>query len=111
MGAVAAGRLAVAADPVAGEREQERGEPERPERRGVDEQPGEEAADGADDRAAEERDRDERDEQEVGHAAEHVEIDVKIETWRIAATKSSSAGLDGVERSRQVRDRLRRRGR
>ena len=50
--AVAAGRLAVAADPVAGEREQERGDAERPEVRRVDEQPGEEAADRAEDRAA-----------------------------------------------------------
>ena len=55
---VAARRLAVAADPVADQREQERAEPERLERRRVDDQPGEEPGAGADDRAAQQRDRD-----------------------------------------------------
>ena len=45
-----------------------------PERRGVDEEPGEEAADGAGDAAAEQGDRDERDEQDVGDGAEDVDL-------------------------------------
>ena len=50
--AVASGRLAVAADPEAGEREQERGEAERAELGDVEQEPGPEAADRAEDRAA-----------------------------------------------------------
>ena len=73
VGAVAAGRLAVAADPVAGDREQQRGDAERPEVRRVDEQPGPEAGDGAEDRAAQQRDAEQRDEQEVRRAAEDVD--------------------------------------
>ena len=58
--------LAVAAGPVAGEREQERREAERPERRDVDDQAGGEPGDRPGDGAAKQRDRDERDEQDVG---------------------------------------------
>ena len=72
--AVAAGRLAVAPDPVAGERQHERRQPELAERRRVDEEAGEEAADRADDGAAQERDGDERHEHEIRHAAEHVHL-------------------------------------
>ena len=71
--AVAPGRLAVAADPVAGERQQQRGDAERPEVRGVDEQAAEEAGGRAEDRPAQERDRDERHEQQVGRAADDLD--------------------------------------
>ena len=74
MRAVAAGRLAVAPDPVAGEGQDERREAERAERRGVDDEPREEAADGSGDAAAEQRDRDERDEQDVGDGAEDMSL-------------------------------------
>src|SRR5205085_3879152 len=63
--AVAAGRLAVAADPVAREREQQGADAERAEVRGVDQEPAREAGDRPGDRAAEERDAEERDEQQV----------------------------------------------
>ena len=63
-------RLAVAPSPVAGERQEQRGDAERLERRRVEDKAREEAAGGAEDRAAQERDRDERDEQDVRHAAE-----------------------------------------
>src|SRR5437764_2257510 len=56
--AVAAGRLAVAADPVAGDSQDERREPERAEVGGVDDEPGAEAAGGAEDGAAQARDAD-----------------------------------------------------
>ena len=74
MSAVAPGRLPVAADPEAREREDERGEPERPERGGVDDQAGEEAAGRAGDAAAQERDRHERHEKQVGRRSEHVDL-------------------------------------
>jgi len=48
---VAAGGLAVAADPVADQRQEERAEPERLERGRVEDQPGEEPGAGAHDRA------------------------------------------------------------
>ena len=72
MRAVASGRLAVASDPVAGDREDERREPEPAERRGVDEQAGEEPGARADDGSAEQRDGNERHEQHVGDAVEDV---------------------------------------
>src|SRR5579864_9424282 len=65
-------RLAVAADPVAGDGQDERGEAELAESRRVDDEAGEEPGDGADDRPAEERDADERHEQHLRDAAEHV---------------------------------------
>ena len=65
MRAATAGRLAVASGPVAGQRQQQRGEAERPERGHVDDQPGEEPGDGSGDRPAEQRDRNEGDEQHV----------------------------------------------
>src|SRR5579864_712524 len=69
---VPSGRLAVAADPVAGDGQDERGEAELAESRRVDDEAGEESGDGADDRPAEERDADERHEQHLRDAAEHV---------------------------------------
>ena len=57
--AVAARRLAVAADPVARDGEHESGQPELPERRDVDEDAAEEPAHRAEHRAAQERDGDE----------------------------------------------------
>ncbi len=74
MAAIASGRLSVASDPVAGDGEHERGQSQRAERRSVDEQSGEEAAERADDRSAQKRHGHEHDEQEVGHAAEHVHL-------------------------------------
>ena len=74
MRAIASGRLAVAPDPVSGDRQHERRQAELAERRGVDEQPGEEAARRTDDRTAEKRDGDERHEQDVRHATEHVHL-------------------------------------
>ena len=68
--AVASGRLAVAADPEAGEREQERGEAERADLRDVEHEPGPEAGERSEDRAGRECDGDEEDEDEVGRAAE-----------------------------------------
>ena len=94
---VATGRLAVPADPVAGDRQDERGQPELAERRRVDEQPGEEAADGADDGAAQQRHGHERHEHEVGHAAEHVHLseDRDLEDRR---DEQEHRGLEAVER-------------
>src|SRR5262245_10544163 len=69
MRAVPAGRLAVAADPVAGERQEQRARAERLQVRGVDEEPGVEACDRAEDRASQESDGRKRDEHEVGRAA------------------------------------------
>ncbi len=71
---VAAGRLAVASDPVAGERQHERGQTERAEGGRVDEEPCEEAADGTCDAPAEQGERHERDEQDVGHGPEDVDL-------------------------------------
>ena len=97
MRAVAPGGLAVAADPVAGERQDERGEAELAERRRVDEQAGEEAARGADDRPAQQRHGDERHEQEVGHAAEHVDLreDRDLKDRR---DEEQRRGLEAVDR-------------
>ena len=67
--AVAGGRLAVAAAPVADERQQQRRDAERPERRRVEQQAGPEAGRRADDRARQERDERDRDEDDVGAAA------------------------------------------
>ena len=96
MPAVAAGRLAVAADPVAGDREHERRQAERAERRRVDDQAREEAAEGADDRAAQQRDGDERHEQKVRHASEdvHLREDRDLEDRR---DEEEHRGLDAVE--------------
>ena len=94
--AVAAGGLAVPADPVARDRQHERRETELPERRGVDEQAGEEAADRAGDRAAQQRDCDEHHEQEVGDAAEdvHLREDRDLEDRR---DEEEHRGLEAVE--------------
>ena len=73
MCAVAPGRLAVASGPVAGERVEERRDAERVERHHVDEQTAREARDGAGHRAAEERDREQGEQQDVGGAAGDVE--------------------------------------
>ena len=96
MPAVASGRLAVAADPVPGDREHQRGEPELSERRRVDDQAGAEAADRADDRAAKQRDGDERHEQQVRHAAEQVDLgeDRDLDDRR---DEEDHRGLDAVE--------------
>src|SRR5712691_128061 len=71
---VAAGRLAVAAGPVARECEQERGEAERAEDAGVGKQSRGETGHGAEDRAAEQGDGDERYEQQVRMTAEDVDV-------------------------------------
>ena len=71
--AVAAGRLAVAPGPVAGERVEQRRDAERVEREHVDEEAAEEAGDGADDRPAQQRDREQREQEHVGDAAGDVE--------------------------------------
>src|SRR5215203_2825536 len=71
--AVAAGRLAVAAGPVARQRVEERSHAERVERHYVDEEPCEEAGRRADNRPAQERDREEREQEHVGDAAGDVE--------------------------------------
>src|SRR5215212_3700360 len=73
VGAVAPGRLAVASDPVAGERQQQRGDAEGPEVRGVKQEAGPEAGDRTEDRAPQERDHEQQHEHEVRGAAEHVE--------------------------------------
>src|SRR6187401_2384472 len=67
----AAGRLAVAPGPVAGEREHDRRRPERAERHHVDEEPAGEARRRAGDRACGERNADDRDEQQVWLGPEH----------------------------------------
>jgi hypothetical protein len=74
MRTVAARGLPVTPDPVAGERQHERREAHRAESRGVDEESREEAADGADDAAAQQSERHERDEQQVRHCAEDMEL-------------------------------------
>ena len=74
VGAVAAGGLAVAPDPVAGQRQQQRGEPERLEGRRVDDEAREESGAGSGHGTAQQRDGDERDEQEVGRAAEDLDV-------------------------------------
>ena len=96
MGAIASGRLAVAPDPVAGDRQHERRETEPAERRGVDEQPGEEASACADDRPAEERDGDEHHEQHIRHASEHVHLreDRDLHDRR---EEEERGGLDAVD--------------
>src|SRR5439155_1245543 len=63
-------RLAVAADPEAGEREQERGEAERPEPGDIEQQSRPEAREGPEDRSLREGDCDDRDENEIRRAAE-----------------------------------------
>ena len=65
----AAGRLAVAAGPEPGERQDERGDAERPEGDEVDDQAADEAEHRSGDRAAQEPERDDDDEQKVGRAA------------------------------------------
>ena len=72
--AVAAGRLAVAADPVAGDRQQQRGDPERLQGRDVDDEADGEPRDRAEDRPSQERDRHQRHEHEVGGAVEDVDL-------------------------------------
>ena len=90
--AVASGRLAVAADPEAGEGQEERGEAERAELGDVEHEAGPEARDRAEDRALRERDGDEHHEHEVGRAAEDPDRgdDRHLED---AATKKSAAAF------------------
>ena len=71
--AVAAGRLAVAADPVGADGEQERGDAEGLQLRRVHEQPGHEARRRAEERAAQERHAEQRHEQQVRHRARDVD--------------------------------------
>jgi hypothetical protein len=73
VGAVAAGRLAVAAGPVAGERVQQRGHAQRVERQHVDQHPAQEACERACHRPARECDPDQDEQQGVGRPAEQVE--------------------------------------
>ena len=98
MRAVAAGRLSVATDPVAGEREHERREPKRAERCRIDEEPCEEASDGARDAAAQQGERDERDEQKVGDGAEDVGLG-EDRDLRNRRHKEQHGGLDAVEQA------------
>src|SRR5262245_9476169 len=74
MRAVASRRFSVASDPEAGEREQERREPEGAEPGDVEQQARPEAGDRAEDRALGERDGYERDEHEVRRAAEDPDL-------------------------------------
>ena len=92
--AVAAGRLAVAADPVPGERQQQRREAERLERRRVDERgPPKNPADGTEERAAQERDA-RRASRAARSGVPPSELDrARIETWSSAATNTTSATL------------------
>src|SRR6476659_5676888 len=69
---VAAGRLAVAADPVAGDRQQQRGDPEGLERRRVDDETRSEAGGGAEDRSAEQRHADQGHQAAVARAVDAV---------------------------------------
>jgi hypothetical protein len=71
--AVAARRLAVAAGPVPGDGEEQRADPDRPHVRDVEHEAADEARDGAGHRAAQEGDPEQRDEQHVRRAAEHLE--------------------------------------
>ena len=73
-----------------------------PERGRVDEQPGEEAAHRADDAAAQQRDRDERDEQHVGDGAEDVDLreDRDLDDRR---DEEQGGGLDAVAEGHSVR--------
>ena len=71
---VAAGRLAIAADPVAGNRQKQRRDAERLQRRRVDDEPGAEARGRPEDRSAQERNGDEGDEHEVGRSVEDVDL-------------------------------------
>src|SRR4051794_16377226 len=73
MQAVAARRLAVAPDPVAGDAQEQRRAAERGQVRGVHDETGPEAHRGAHDRAAEQRDAEEGDEQDVRRPAEYVD--------------------------------------
>src|SRR3954451_23518118 len=95
--AVAAGGFAVAPDPVAADGEHERRQAERLEVRGVDEQPAEEAARGAEDRAAQQRDGNDRHEQQVRHAAEDVDARQQ-RNLHDGDEEEQSSRLDDVER-------------
>src|SRR5918996_4775872 len=73
VGAVAPGGLSITAGPVAGQREQQRGQPQRVEREHIEQEPPAEAGHRAGDRPAQERDADQDEQQHVGRAAEQVE--------------------------------------
>src|SRR5215210_709018 len=104
MAAVTAGRLAVAADPVAGDRQEQRGDAERAQGGRVDEQPGREAGGGAIDRPAKERDRDQGEEDDVGIATQ----DRDVREDRHLQDRSDEDEHGGLERLEQVdRHRLR----
>ena len=66
--AVARSRLAVAADPEAADGQEQRGDAERAERRRVEQQAGAEAGNRPEDRAAQERDREQGDEHDARRA-------------------------------------------
>ena len=66
---IAARRLSVAPGPEAGERENERGDAERPERDDVDDDAADEAEDGSRDRPAQETERHHDDEEKIGRPA------------------------------------------
>src|SRR6478609_7431629 len=93
---VAARGLAVAADPVAGDREQQRGDAERGEVGRVDDQAGEEAGARAVDRAAQQRDRDQRQQHHVGVAAQNVDLaeDRHLEDRRHEHQQRDLGGLE-----------------
>ena len=74
MGPVAARRLAVAADPVAGDRQQQRGDAKGLQRRRVDDETRSETGSGAEDRPAEQRHADQGHQHEVGRAVEDVDL-------------------------------------
>ena len=73
MRATAARRLAVAARPVAGDRQHERGDAEGVERDDVEQEPAAEAGHGAGDRATQEGDPEQGEQEDVRGAAEDVE--------------------------------------
>ena len=74
MRAVAPGGLAVAPDPVADQRQQERAEAQRLEGGRVNDEAGEESCAGTGHRAAQQRHSDDRDQQEIGDAAEDLDV-------------------------------------
>jgi hypothetical protein len=70
--AIAGSRLAVPSDPEPADRQQEGGDAERSERCGVEQQAGQEAGDGPEDRASQERDGQQRHEDDAGGAEQPV---------------------------------------
>jgi hypothetical protein len=93
--AVAGRGLAVAADPEAGHGQEQRGEAQRPQVGRVDEQAGPEARRRAQHRAAQERDLEQHDEQQVGGAAEG-RVGPEDRDLDEHGDEEQQGGLDGV---------------